>query len=441
MKLEQRIKHEAKKWKNFMIGSIVLGIFFVLPYFHDWANDFIIKLHFCNHTYCFLFSLVFFIFAYVSYDKKKSYIKSALIVLVIGIILMNLTVCDAGGKMTVYGFSLGNLGDYFTSETGDGCKPGVDCPGDIVLVPIPPCIETDDGRDYITFGTILSGADLDDLCMGNTLRERYCNSELTYTSEDINCLTMYGDTWTCEEGECRDTGEEVIVVPDKENTLALCTDELDNDGDTAIDCDDSDCEAFCEALHCGDGEDNDGDGLIDCADPDCDYSWFEGGCGDFEYSCQHISPYPECGGTCPVGEECIFYDVGDDDDGWCECMPVGETACGDSEYPSCGGWCLDEDICIPTYYEDDGCYCDFSFSFEGCYDTDGGEEPGIMGTVYYIGASYSDYCSDEIWVTEYWCTEGGIVSYGDFNCTEILGVNGVCEEDKFGNGYCVEVVF
>jgi len=365
MKLEQRIKHEAKKWKNFMIGCIALGIFFILPYFHDWANDFIIKLHFCNHTYCFIFSLVFFVFAFVSYDKKKSYIKSALIILVIGIILMNLAVCDAGGKMSVYGFSLGNLGNFVIDDTHSDCTPGVDCAGDIVEVPVPPCVETDSGRDYITFGTILSGADLDDLCMGNTLRERYCNSELTYTSEDIDCLTMYGATWTCEEGECRDTGE--VVIADEE--------EEEEEEEELI---------VGNETNCGDSLDNDGDGFFDCDDPDCQGVPIEdGGCADFEYSCEHTSPTPECGGTCPTEEVCIYYETGTG--GWCECMPDTETFCGGTA-PTCGGWCGDDYVCLPSTKG-----CDCIFDNGNCYDSDGGLDWGVVGYCYDFTTGHIEY--------------------------------------------------
>ncbi len=51
----------------------------------------------------------------------------------------------------------------------------------------------------------------------------------------------------------------------------LCFDGVDNDGDVATDCADSDCSdnPSCIELQCGDGMDNDGDGDTDCADPDC----------------------------------------------------------------------------------------------------------------------------------------------------------------------------
>jgi hypothetical protein len=54
--------------------------------------------------------------------------------------------------------------------------------------------------------------------------------------------------------------------------MEICNDGLDNDGDSWIDCVDPDCAAspHCAVIEvCDDGLDNDGDGLIDCVDPDC----------------------------------------------------------------------------------------------------------------------------------------------------------------------------
>jgi hypothetical protein len=51
----------------------------------------------------------------------------------------------------------------------------------------------------------------------------------------------------------------------------VCTDGFDNDGDSAVDCADSDCAAAptCNPEVCTDGVDNDGDGDVDCADSEC----------------------------------------------------------------------------------------------------------------------------------------------------------------------------
>jgi hypothetical protein len=48
-----------------------------------------------------------------------------------------------------------------------------------------------------------------------------------------------------------------------------CFDGVDNDGDAAADCDDSDCASACFELDCSDGIDGDADGAIDCVDTDC----------------------------------------------------------------------------------------------------------------------------------------------------------------------------
>jgi len=90
------IQQEIKKWKNFVIACLVLAGFFLFNFFHNWANNLPIKLHFCNHIYCMFFSIFFLGFAYFSNKNKKSYLKSALTVLIIGIVLMNITVCIDG---------------------------------------------------------------------------------------------------------------------------------------------------------------------------------------------------------------------------------------------------------------------------------------------------------------------------------------------------------
>ncbi len=112
----------------------------------------------------------------------------------------------------------------------------------------------------------------------------------------------------CEDSDCE--GEPVCAE--------ICDDEVDNDGDDDIDCEDSDCDEDAACIEiCGDEIDNDGDGDIDCFDIDCaadDSCRFEGcavaeitGVGeiargsteDFAYS--YIA---ECGapsGTIPAG--------------------------------------------------------------------------------------------------------------------------------------------
>jgi len=76
-----------------------------------------------------------------------------------------------------------------------------------IPVEIPPCVDTDGGKDYLAQGTILSGLDRSDQCVNtDKLRERYCDTTLTYTVEDISCSEQYGRNWVCEEGECIEGG-------------------------------------------------------------------------------------------------------------------------------------------------------------------------------------------------------------------------------------------
>lgn len=101
--------------------------------------------------------------------------------------------------------------------------------------------------------------------------------------------------------------QEKKAAPQGENTLALCQDKADNDGDKYVDCEDQDCGIFAICVTppvaptvaeanaladqtaadvsappvdgpvpgdeigelCSDGLDNDGDNAIDCADPSC----------------------------------------------------------------------------------------------------------------------------------------------------------------------------
>ncbi len=80
--------------------------------------------------------------------------------------------------------------------------------------------------------------------------------------EDPDCIGAIGDISSAQ------------ICASDENTLALCTDNFDNDADGKADCADSSCDGigFCEnatETSCSDANDNDGDGKTDCIDPDC----------------------------------------------------------------------------------------------------------------------------------------------------------------------------
>jgi hypothetical protein len=129
------------------------------------------------------------------------------------------------------------------------------------------------------------------------------------------------------------------TVPENE----LCDNGVDDDGDTAIDCEDSDCigDTACTDFEiCDDDEDNDYDGDIDCYDTDCEDECAALWCfkGRLDGSCNPKKDgefCPDClGSTQPDSENC-YNGVDDDGDALVDC---DDSDC-DAE-PACGGDCL-----------------------------------------------------------------------------------------------------
>jgi hypothetical protein len=100
-----------------------------------------------------------------------------------------------------------------------------------------------------------------------------------------------------------------------------CADNLDNDGDGRIDCQDSDCfdAPACGGTgenNCSDGVDNDDDGFTDCLDSDCDND-------------------PDCQGG---GEIDCENSIDDDDDGFTDCEDMdcnNDPACDTTNETNC----------------------------------------------------------------------------------------------------------
>jgi hypothetical protein len=101
-----------------------------------------------------------------------------------------------------------------------------------------------------------------------------------------------------------------------------CANNIDDDGDGLIDCNDPDCSGAAACVtptppgveNCTNGVDDDGDGNIDCNDPDCAGS----------AACQAATPTP------PGTENCAN-NVDDDGDGLIDCKDPdcsGAVACG-----------------------------------------------------------------------------------------------------------------
>ena len=130
-----------------------------------------------------------------------------------------------------------------------------------------------------------------------------------------------------------------------------CSDNIDNDGDGSVDCDDADCDGQvgCVAEVCDNGVDDDGDGDIDCGDADCasDSACIpEGDCddgvdgdGDGDVDCDD----DECAGEDVVCGEVCDNGLDDDADGDIDCDDVDcetDDDCLGTE-PGVGGTCQD----------------------------------------------------------------------------------------------------
>lgn len=110
------------------------------------------------------------------------------------------------------------------------------------------------------------------------------------TNMSAAALATVSDVFACAIGACGTTADAITtacVEASLANECAAeatacgytvapvenCTDKIDNDGDSAIDCADSDCadHATCKVVAeiCDNTTDDDGDGAIDCADTDC----------------------------------------------------------------------------------------------------------------------------------------------------------------------------
>jgi uncharacterized delta-60 repeat protein len=96
-----------------------------------------------------------------------------------------------------------------------------------------------------------------------------------------------------------------------------CEDGIDNNGDSKIDCDDSQCTSENSACvddsetSCDDGEDNDGDDNIDCEDSDCIFASACDVDGDDDIDC---SDPDNAGDTDCLTVSINPLDLGDDDD-------------------------------------------------------------------------------------------------------------------------------
>lgn len=177
-----------------------------------------------------------------------------------------------------------------------------------------------------------------------------------------------------------------------------CTNEVDDDGDGLIDCDDPDCSAApsCQTEDCGNSADDDGDGLIDCDDPDCSAApvCVPEVCtngvdddGDGLTDCDD----PECASSTHCATESCASGVDEDGDGLTDC---DDDDCLST--PECG-------VCNPISNAGcaagTNCYLDYNSDwFGGCQAAGGGggqwaycDEATDCQLGYYCSGSYY-YC-------------------------------------------------
>ena len=155
----------------------------------------------------------------------------------------------------------------------------------------------------------------------------------------------------CTSDKNADTAVDTDTNTVEPETAEDCSDNIDNDGDGDIDCDDSDCadDPSCVTVDtedCSDGIDNDGDGDIDCDDADCVDSV------SCESSCEEPS---EVWGSNVAATE-VIAESG--------CWSTSNTYNGNNEVPlGTHNWTLDEPLQTNDWWSS------WAWKFENQYHT------------------------------------------------------------------------
>jgi len=149
-----------------------------------------------------------------------------------------------------------------------------------------------------------------------------------------------------------------------------CDNEIDDDGDGDVDCDDADCALSCIEI-CDNGVDDDGNGLIDCADEPC-------------FS-------PSCAEVCGDGLDNDLDTRIDCDD--TECIGLCPEICNDSIDNDGDGAadCVDDD-CIDLCDADQDGY----FSVQAGYDDCDDDDPNVNPAADEVCNGIDDDCDGDI---------------------------------------------
>ena len=261
-----------------------------------------------------------------------------------------------------------------------------------------------------------------------------------------------------------------------------CSNGFDDDNDTLVDCDDSDCAYTVDCVPCYDS-----DGGIDYTEKGYGTGIYAGAIptyhtvcvdeGNGEVSCEGFyepgaSTYiddcianaaageyvqlnePFCGAdgklhvtstNCQYGCDdllAVCY-CGKDESSSCEYgCNISLNVCNSAPLEQCDSshlsLCLNSSSCTSAggYWYNLICNSEAQGNESSCIDSDGGSNPPVKGTVSNSSTSYTDYCNDGTYLIEYSC-DGINIANDWINCNDfIAGSNCSGGRCMSGAGYC-----
>ncbi|OYT41615.1 hypothetical protein B6U80_01000 [Candidatus Pacearchaeota archaeon ex4484_26] len=440
-------KEKREYFILFLVASL-LFLFFVLPFFHNWANSIVIKLHFCNHFACMIYSLVWLALVVISLyslfqnkgnEQKNSTLQNrensrankviiiSVIILIVGIILMNLISCDETGKMK-FTFPHVKFIEGGNNHDGNGEKDGPSKYPEVKGLP-----NRDEDISYVNEATKCNG---NFIYTNRTCEEFARLNGYEHWSEHVegysNCwnraVNFCGTTPAAIEDSIDPTrigneGEHVrcgtCCVWNCYEENFSCEEYANSLGyDWVILSEGKTCEYIVEEK-CDEGVENfllkTGDCCVwkckipptSCTDNDGDLFWAEGGaCGPIDCNDNNpeINPgsFENCDG---VDNNCDGILLENENE-----HSTGVENCNDGFDNDCDGLIdCDDPVC------------------ECCQDSDNGLNAGVPGTCN-DGADHTDYCSDSNNLMEWHCVNSICQK-------ELWQCNKLCEETPEG-GMC-----
>jgi hypothetical protein len=203
----------------------------------------------------------------------------------------------------------------------------------------------------------------------------------------------------------------------------LCANDLDDDGDTLVDCDDSDCtgDPNCSLppneVDCDDLRDDDGDTLVDCDDDDCD---LDPVCVPHEWICDDDIDNDDDGTTDCDDDDCASSSA---------CRPTTETDCDDD---------IDDDGDTLVDCDDDDCDDDPLCTLEP--ETDCGDDVDNDGDTL-VDCDDDDCAADPLCLPESLCADDvdndgdTLVDCDDDDCAEDAAcLESLCADDVDNDG-------